>query len=266
MTKIRFLGVAAYEIINNRGQRILIDPYIDSSPRCPIKSTEFDRVDVIIVSHAPFDHFGDTEEIARRTGAKVVCGGEIRNFLIAKGIPTEQIRATVWGICVQVEGIKIYPVENHHWSQMRMPDGTFASGVPNAYVLYLDEHIRFYHYGDTAIFRDLTLIRDIHRPTHGCLGITNPPELLQLVGGAGEVLTGEMNPLEGALAAQWLGLHTVFPCHYYDHTQADVLEFQRRIADAQQQGLEHAPVKSVPLALGEWHELEPVPDWKPLYV
>jgi L-ascorbate metabolism protein UlaG (beta-lactamase superfamily) len=266
MAKIRFLGVAAYEIITDSGQRILIDPYIDSSPGCPVKSTEFDRVDVIVVSHAPFDHFGDTEAIARRTGAKVVCGGEIRNFLLAKGLPPEQIRATVWGIAVQVEGIKIYPVENHHWSQMKMPDGTFASGVPNAYVVYLSEHVRFYHYGDTAIFRDLTLIRDIHRPTHGCLGITNPPELLQMVGGAGEVLTGEMNPLEGVLAAQWLGLHTVFPCHYYDPTQADVLDFQRRIAEAQQRGTAGTPRHSVALAPGDWFELEPVPDWQPLYV
>jgi L-ascorbate metabolism protein UlaG (beta-lactamase superfamily) len=265
MSKIRFLGVAAYEIMNDKGQRILIDPYIDSSPRCPIKSTEFDKVDLIIVSHAPFDHFGDTEEIAKRTGAPVVCGGEIRNFLIAKGIPPSQIRATVWGICVQVNGIKVYPVENHHWSQMKMPDGTFASGVPNAYVVYLEDNVRFYHYGDTAIYRDLTLIRDIHRPTHGCLGITNPTELLQMIPAAGEVLTGEMNPLEGVLASQWLGLHTVFPCHYYDKDCADVLDFQNRISKAQKENIPHTPVKSVALDLGEWYILEPVLDWKPTY-
>jgi L-ascorbate metabolism protein UlaG (beta-lactamase superfamily) len=263
-TKIRFLGVAAYEIINQRGQRILIDPYIDSSPGCPVKSTEFDRVDLIIVSHAPFDHFGDTEEIARRTGAPVVCGGEIRNFLLAKGLPSSQLRATVWGICVEVSGIKVYPVENHHWSQIKMPDGTFASGVPNAYVLYLDEHIRFYHYGDTAIYRDLTLVRDIHRPTHGCLGITNPPELLAMFDSPGTILTGEMNPLEGALAAEWLGLHTVFPCHYYNADCADVREFTERIERAKQAG--KAVPKSVALQPGDWYELEPVPDWRPLYV
>ncbi len=104
MTKLRFLGVAAYEIINNRGQRILIDPYIDSSPGCPIRSSQFDKVDLIIVSHAPYDHFGDTEAIARRTGAPIICGGEIRNYLIAKGIPSSQIRSTVWGIWISISG------------------------------------------------------------------------------------------------------------------------------------------------------------------
>jgi L-ascorbate metabolism protein UlaG (beta-lactamase superfamily) len=263
MAKLRFLGVAAYEIINNRGQRILMDPYIDSSPGCPVKSAEFDKVDLIIVSHAPFDHFGDTEEIARRTGAPVVCGGEIRNYLIAKGIPSNQIRATVWGICVVINGIKVYPVENHHWSQMKMPDGSFASGVPNAYVIYLEDGIRFYHYGDTAIFGDLKLIRDIHRPTHGCLGITNPTELLAMSDAPGKIVTGEMNPLEGALAAEWLGLETVFPCHYYDAGCADVLEFNQRLEVARKQGKQVA--KSVALQPGDWYELAPVPGWVPLY-
>jgi L-ascorbate metabolism protein UlaG (beta-lactamase superfamily) len=133
--KMRFLGMAAYEFITADNKRILIDPYIDSSPLCPVKSTEFDKVDLVIVSHAPFDHLGDTEEIAKRTGAAVICGGEVKNFLIAKGLPPSQIRATVWGIAIEIAGLKVYPVENHHWSQLKMPDGSFASGVPKSYVV-----------------------------------------------------------------------------------------------------------------------------------
>lgn len=263
MPRLRFLGVAAYELVNSRGQHILIDPFIDSSPGCPIKSTELERVDLIVVSHAPIDHFGDTEEIARRTGAPVVCGGEIKNFLIAKGLPATQIRSTVWGIAVEVAGIKVYPVENHHWSQLKMPDGSFASGVPNAYVVYLDEGIRFYHYGDTAIFSDLRLIRDLHRPTHGCVGITNPVEILHWFEAPGRMLTGEMSPKEGALAAQWLGLHTVFPCHYYNPDCADVHEFNARMEKAR--ATDPQAPKSVTLTPGEWYELEAVPEWVPLY-
>jgi L-ascorbate metabolism protein UlaG (beta-lactamase superfamily) len=258
--RMRFLGMAAYEFIMEDRRRILIDPYIDSSPLCPVSSSSFDRVDLILVSHAPFDHLGDTEAIASRTGAKVICGGEVKNYLVAKGLPPEQIRATVWGIAIQMDGLLIYPVENHHWSQLKMPDGSFASGVPNAYVIYFEEHIRFYHYGDTAIFRDLTLIRDIHRPTHGCVGITNPPEILALNTGPGEVITAEMNPMEGALAAEWLGLHTAFPCHYYDAGCADVDNFMKRMRRG------NALPQAVALKPGEWHELLPVEGWEPLYV
>ena len=261
--RMRFLGMAAYEFITDGGKRILVDPYIDSSPLCPIKSTDFDRVDLIIVSHAPFDHLGDAEDIARRTGAPVICGGEIKNFLIEKGIPAHQIRATVWGIAVEVAGLKVYPVENHHWSQLKMPDGSFASGVPNAYVIYFEKDIRFYHYGDTAIFRDLTLIRDIHRPTHGCIGITNPPEILALVSGPGKVLTGEMNPMEGVLASDWLGLREVFPCHYYDAACEDVKEFMRRLEKLNKTKADVPEAKA--LKPGEWYTLNPVPQWQPLY-
>src|SRR5262245_491072 len=137
-THIRFFGVAAYELITEQDQHILLDPFFDENPGSPIRSAELERVDLILVSHAAFDHLGDTEAIARRTGAPVVCGGEVKAYLTAKGIPAEQIRATTWGIAVEVAGMRIQPVECHHWSQIRMPDGTYASGVPMGFVVYAE--------------------------------------------------------------------------------------------------------------------------------
>ncbi len=235
-TKIRFFGVAAYEIITSRGQRILMDPFIDENPASPIKSESLDRVDLIIVSHAPFDHFGDTEKIARRTGAPVICGGELKAYMMAKGIPESQLRATTWGICVEVAGIRVQPVECHHWSQIRMPDGTFASGVPMSFVVYADPGVRFYHYGDTAIFSDLKLIAELYQPTIGCIGIANAPEILARVSGPGQVVSAEMSPREGALAAEWLKLKTVLPCHYITPDCAEVREFDECLRQAKADG------------------------------
>ena len=128
----------------------------------------FDHVDLVVVSHAAFDHLGDTEKIATRYGCPVICGGEVKAYLHGEGHSGEQIRATTWGIRVEVAGIEVQPVECHHWSQIRMPDGTFASGVPMAFVIYADEGVRFYHYGDTAIFSDMKLQAELYRPTIGC--------------------------------------------------------------------------------------------------
>jgi L-ascorbate metabolism protein UlaG (beta-lactamase superfamily) len=240
MTTIRFFGVAAYELTTNGGKRILLDPFLDENPASPIKSHQLEQVDVIVVSHAAFDHLGDTEKIARRTGAPIICGGEIKAYLAAKGIPSAQIRATTWGIAVEVAGITVYPVECHHWSQIRMPDGSFASGVPMSFVIYLDD-CRFYHYGDTAIFSDLKLIAELHKPTIGCIGITQPWEIAAQVEGPGRFLTGEMSPREGALAAQWLGLQTVLPCHYCDPDNLDNLRdlqaFHHALDDARLRGV-----------------------------
>jgi L-ascorbate metabolism protein UlaG (beta-lactamase superfamily) len=249
-TRIRFLGVAAYEIVTSGGQHILIDPFLDENPGSPVRSDELHRVDLVLVSHAAFDHLGDTEAIARRTGAPVVCGGEIKAFLMARGLPAEQIRATTWGIAVEVAGIQVQPVECHHWSQIRMPDGTYASGVPMGFVVHADPGVRFYHYGDTAIFSDLRLIGELYQPTIGCVGIAQPWEIVSRVTGPGRLLTGEMSPREGSLAACWLGLETVLPCHYIEAECDEVREFDRHLEEARRRG-ERVP-RSVVLKPGEW--------------
>jgi L-ascorbate metabolism protein UlaG (beta-lactamase superfamily) len=248
-TKIRFFGVAAYELITERGQHILIDPFLDENPGSPVKSAELPRVDLILVSHAAVDHLGDTEAIARRTSAPIICGGEVRAYLMAKGIAGEQIRATTWGIAVEVAGIKVQPLECHHWSQIRMPDGTFASGVPMAFIVYADPDVRFYHYGDTAIFSDLKLQAELYQPTIGCVGIANPQEILHRNPMPGQMLSAEMNPLEGALAARWLALETVLPCHYINPDCAEVHEFEKHLALAEAAG-ERVP-RSIVLKPGE---------------
>jgi L-ascorbate metabolism protein UlaG (beta-lactamase superfamily) len=209
-------------------------------------------VDLILVSHAAFDHLGDAEAIARRTGAPVVCGGEVKAYLTARGVSPDQIRATTWGIAVEVAGILVQPVECHHWSQIQMPDGTYASGVPISFVVHVDPGIRFYHYGDTALFSDLRLIAELYAPTIGCVGVSQPWEIVSRVSGPGRLVTGEMSPREAALAAQWLGLETVLPCHYINPDCDDVREFQRYLDEARERG-ERGP-QAVTLHPGEWVE------------
>lgn len=248
-THIKFYGVAAYEITTSKGQQILVDPFLDDNPGSPIKSDELESVDLICVSHGAFDHLGDTEAIARRTGAPVICGGDVKAYLTARGIPAEQVQATVWGIAVEVAGIKVQPVESHHWSSVRLPNGEHVAGVPIGFVIYADPSVRFYHYGDTAIFSDLKLIGELYQPTVGAIGITQPTEILHRVRGPGRVLTGEMSPREGALAAEWLNLQTVLPCHYINPDCADVREFNRHLDDARARGA-HVP-ESLALSPGD---------------
>jgi L-ascorbate metabolism protein UlaG (beta-lactamase superfamily) len=255
-TQIRFYGVAAYEIITSRGQHILLDPFLNDNPGSPVKAEQLEQVDLIVVSHAAVDHLGDTEAIARRTGAPVICGGEVKQYLVAKGIPPTQIRATTWGIRVRVAGIEVQPVECRHWSQIAMPDGSFASGVPMAFVVYADEGVRFYHYGDTALFSDMKLIAELYQPTIGCVGIANPVEILHRFPMPGEMLTSEMSPREGAIAACWLGLQTVLPCHYIDPDNDDVRAFERHLAAARAAG--QAVPESVVLRPGDTFTVEGV--------
>jgi L-ascorbate metabolism protein UlaG (beta-lactamase superfamily) len=235
-TRIRFFGVAAYEIITSQDKHILIDPFLDDNPGNQIKSSQLAQVDLVVVSHAAFDHLGDTEAIARRTGAPVICGGEVKAHLVAKGIPAEQIRAVTWGIAVDVAGIKVQAVESHHFSQIQRPDGTYASGMAIGFVIHADPGVSFYHCGDTALFRDLKLIGQLYQPTIGCLGITCPLEIAALDREPGQLLSAGMNPQEGALAAQWLGLEIALPCNYINPDCQDVREFVRHLDEAKKRG------------------------------
>jgi L-ascorbate metabolism protein UlaG (beta-lactamase superfamily) len=254
-TRIRFHGVAAYEIVTRDGRRVLCDPFLDENPGAVTKSTGFDRVDLVVVSHAAFDHLGDTDRIAAHFGCPVVCGGEVKAWLTDRGIPAEQIRATTWGIRVKVAGIEIQPLECHHWSQIRLRDGNFVSGVPMAFIVYADEHVRFYHYGDTALFSDLKLQAELYRPNIGCIGIANPQEILHLNPMPGEMLTGEMSPYEGILATQWLRLRTVLPCHYITlDGDPDVSDYMRLHRAAKAGG--EAIADPYLLRPGDWIEFD----------
>src|SRR5205809_7489098 len=114
MTRIRFLGVAGYEIVSSE-HRILIDPFLSGSPLAPCRHEDLEVPDVVLVSHAAYDHLGDAAEIASRTGAPVVCGGDVRRILIERGDPAALIRPTVWGFVVRVGGVTGRPDECHLW-------------------------------------------------------------------------------------------------------------------------------------------------------
>ncbi len=224
-TRVRFLGIAGYEIVSER-QRILIDPCLSAQSAPPVEPDQLQTPDVILVSHAAFDHYGDTAAIARSTGAPVVCGADVRLALLDEGLPPEQIRQTMWGIVVEVGGVVVRPVECHHWSSIRLSNGSTVTGSPLAFIVEPEPGVRIYHYGDTAIF-DMSLIGQLYRPSVGLLGCANPTELVDTQA-AGTLLTGEMSPDEAARVAEMLGVHVAVACHYLERTH-DVDEFLRLV-------------------------------------
>ncbi|MBA2520113.1 MAG: MBL fold metallo-hydrolase [Chloroflexia bacterium] len=227
-TRVTFLGVAGYEIAGP-SWRVLIDPFLTGAPVPVADPDTLATPNAILVSHAAYDHLGDAARIAKRTSAPVVCGGEVRAMLMEEGVPSAQIQATTWGIMVEVGGVVVRPVECHHWSQGRLANGQFITGVPMGFIVEPEPGIRIYHYGDTAIFSDLRLINELYQPTIGLLGCANPEELAPLFPTAGRMLTGEMSPEEAALAADYLGLQIAIASHYYNPQQADVLDFLKEV-------------------------------------
>ena len=213
-TRLTYLGAAGYEIVGPE-HRILIDPFLTGNVLAPCSPDELETPDVILVSHAAVDHYGDTLSIAKRTGAPVICDAAVRALLIDQGLPSTQVTQTTWGIVVSVAGLTVRPCECHHWSMGKLSNGQTVVGNPIAFIVETEPGVRIYHYGDTCVF-DMRLIGELYRPTVGLLGCTLPRELSHLIEGPGEFLTGEMDADEAARTAEMLGLELAVACHYLE--------------------------------------------------
>jgi L-ascorbate metabolism protein UlaG (beta-lactamase superfamily) len=227
-TRLTFWGAAGYEVTTPT-RRFLIDPFLTGNPAAPVDPAAVEPPDAILVTHAAPDHLGDTAAIARRTGAPVLCGGDVRHLLIDQGLAPDQVQATVWGIVTRIAGITVRPVECHHWSMSQLASGEVLSGTPLAFIVETEPEVAVYHYGDTAIF-DMRLIGELYRPTVGLLGCTQPRELLADVPGPGEYLTGELTPDEAARVAEMLNLDVAIACHYLTRNE-EVDDFLRLVPE-----------------------------------
>ncbi len=254
-TKLTFWGAAGFEVVGPT-HRILMDPFLRGNPVAPTRVEDIARPDVILVSHAASEHMGDAAEIAKRSGAPIVCPGDVAQKMYDEGVPFDQVRPTVWGIVYEVGGVLVRPVECRHWSTAVLRDGRRVAGVPLSFVVDTEPGVRIYHFGDTAIFDGMKMIGELYRPTIGLLGVAQTDGLPDP--GAGRIVTGEMNPDEAALAAEWLGVRHAVATHYMS-IGPEVAEFRRRAPARDTTGRRavHAP------DIGETLSFEPEGDVLP---
>src|SRR6059036_1516456 len=81
---IRFLGHACFTL-SDGDTTVLIDPFLSGNPKAAI-SAEDVAASTILLTHGHGDHFGDTVDIAKRTGAPVLAIVEIANELGEDGV------------------------------------------------------------------------------------------------------------------------------------------------------------------------------------
>ncbi|CAB1129793.1 conserved protein of unknown function [Candidatus Hydrogenisulfobacillus filiaventi] len=196
---LTWLGHATVLVTTAGGKRIIIDPWLEGNPKCPAAYHHLDQVDAILITHGHFDHMGSAAALARRTGAVVVANFEIASYLEGEGV-----RNTVGmnkGGTVEVPGARVTMVYADHSSGISTPDGLIYGGEASGLVLVLDNGVTVYHAGDTNVFGDMALIRDLYAPEVACLPI-------------GGHFT--MAPREAAYAVGLLepALKVVIPIHY----------------------------------------------------
>jgi L-ascorbate metabolism protein UlaG (beta-lactamase superfamily) len=194
--KITFLGHAAFKL-TGAGVTVLIDPWLSN----PLLNTPVDKVgpvDVILVTHGHGDHVGETVAVAKSSGAPVVAIHELSLILAGQGAP--QVIGINKGGTTSVAGLKVTMTHAVHSSAVDEGGGKLvAAGDPGGFVIEFPNGFVAYHAGDTAVFKDMELIRELYHP-----------ELAMLPIGSHYV----MSPLEAALACRMLKPRWVIPMHY----------------------------------------------------
>jgi L-ascorbate metabolism protein UlaG (beta-lactamase superfamily) len=193
--QITFLGHAAFKLIG-AGVSVLIDPWL-SNPVLNTPVAQVGPVDVILVTHGHGDHVGETIAVAQATGAPVVAIHELSVILARQGAP--QVIGMNKGGTIAVAGCKVTMTHAVHSSAVEEGGKLIAAGDPGGFVVEFPNGFVAYHAGDTAVFKDMELIRELYHP-----------ELAMLPIGSHYV----MSPAEAALACRLLHPHWVIPMHY----------------------------------------------------
>lgn len=163
--KVTYYGQSAF-MIELDGAKLLFDPFITGNPKAPKVDTTTLKPDYILVSHGHGDHIGDTVEIAKNSGATVICNFEIANWLNDKGVD-KTIDFNIGGKKELPFGrVQLVPA----WHSSDLPDGT-NGGTAGGFII-THKSGSFYFSGDTALFNEMKLLGRLNKLDHAflCIG------------------------------------------------------------------------------------------------
>ncbi|MGB6690522.1 MAG: metal-dependent hydrolase [Terracidiphilus sp.] len=196
-TRITWLGHATVLVTTAKGTHILIDPFITGNPKYPQGYELPGKIHYMLLTHGHGDHISDAVPIAKKHGSKVVAIYELAEYVKSQGVP-ETIGMNLGGT-VQLDDVAASMVDAKHSSGAQDEHGTHYVGVAAGFVLTIAGGPVLYHAGDTAVFGDMALIRDVYRPQVAMLPI-------------GGYYT--MGPKEAAFAVRLVGAKTILPIHF----------------------------------------------------
>ena len=174
-TKVKWFGHAAFSITTPGGKVLLIDPWLKNPSNPEAKSgkdplASVPTVDYILVTHGHRDHVGDAVEIAKKTGAILICNPELAGNLVKLAdFPGKQAETdAIMGIGgeIQIAGgeVTVAMTPAVHSSSVFNPKAGSTEaeraygGNPAGFVLIIKGGPTIYHSGDTAYFKDMETI------------------------------------------------------------------------------------------------------------
>lgn len=196
---ITWLGHATVLIQTAKGTTILIDPFLEHNPKFPKGYKLPETIDLLLLTHGHMDHIADAIPVAKKHGPAVFGMVELIGWLTSKGMPQDKASGMNVGGSHRHADVTFTLTEARHSSGISDGDKTVYGGDPAGFVIAIDNGPVLYHAGDTGVFSDMQLIRELHHPDIAMLPI-------------GDHYT--MGPKGGALAAKFVGAKSVLPIHW----------------------------------------------------
>src|SRR5512145_853661 len=105
--KMEWLSWSIFRFTSPTGKVILTNPFV-TNPDSPVKVDAFTKVDVILVADGHRDEVGSTDEIAIKTGAKIVTPFEMwTTYFEPRKVPEAQMHRSNPGDWLKLDGLTI---------------------------------------------------------------------------------------------------------------------------------------------------------------
>jgi L-ascorbate metabolism protein UlaG (beta-lactamase superfamily) len=195
--KLTWLGHATFRLQTPEGKTVLIDPWVMGNPMCPASEKDVKKVDVMLCTHGHGDHIGDAVEIAKRHKPSVIGIPELCGWLEKKGVQRTAMMNK--GGTQTIGDIKVTMVHADHSCGIQDGDQLVYGGEACGYVIEFSNGVKIYHAGDTNVFGDMQIIRELYAPEIVMIPI-------------GDHFT--MGPREAAYACKLLKPGAVIPMHF----------------------------------------------------